>query len=120
MGFILTIMKYDYSKRGVNLPNGQKDLGEVSQVDLVGDVLNGMVVTKVDVTKNGLILAARIPELRSGELEISVEGSALHIVGRPGRRAAWANVIEVPPGYRVEDARAIYFAGNLRIVIPRE
>jgi len=81
----------------------------------------GLVVTKVDMTKDGMILSAQVPELQSGEIDISVDGEYLRVEGHPGLRgAAWANLIQVPPGYDASEAQAIFFAGNLRIVIPKE
>jgi len=102
------------SRRGLLHTKGHKEFDKIEQEP-------GLVVTKVDMTQDGMILSAQVPELQSGEIDISVDGEYLRVEGHPGLRgAAWANLIQVPPGYDASEAQAIFFAGNLRIVIPKE
>ncbi|MGA3141581.1 MAG: Hsp20/alpha crystallin family protein [Verrucomicrobiota bacterium] len=97
-------MDYDYSKRGCLLPEGCKDLLDVSKQK----------------AESGFIVTARLPELRSGDFEIKVEGRSLRIVGKlSSSQVPFESVIEVPPGYGVADAQATYFKGQLRIVVPK-
>lgn len=107
-------MDFDYRKRGYLLPNGCKDL-----IDVDKQTAAEVVVTQVLATKNNFIVTARLPELRQQELEILTDGRFLRIVGHPGGSPPFENVVEVPHGYLVEAARAVYIMGNLRIVVPK-
>ena len=80
----------------------------------------GAVVTKVAITEDGFIVSAELPPLHTRQLEIIADGRTLHILCGPGRQERFESLVEVPPGYRIDDARAIYLLGNLRIVVPRE
>ncbi|MGA2181076.1 MAG: Hsp20/alpha crystallin family protein [Verrucomicrobiota bacterium] len=100
-------MDYDYSKRGCLLPEGCKDLIDVSK-------------QKATITEHGFIVTARLPELRSRDIEITVEGRSLRIVGKlSNSQVPFESVIEVPPGYGLADAQATCIKGKLRIVVPK-
>jgi HSP20 family molecular chaperone IbpA len=107
-------MDYDYSKRGYLLPKGCKDLIDVSKLE------DKVIATEVSVTENSFLVTAQLPKLENGDIEITVEGRQLRIVGMPEGEASFEAMVEVPDGYQVEDARAIYFDGELRIVVPKE
>ena len=81
----------------------------------------------------GLVVKVELAGMRSEHLEITVEGSQLRISGnRPdGCRAAKCNflmmeinygpfesVLELPPGYDLGQAKAVYVNGFLRIDVP--
>jgi HSP20 family protein len=89
--------------------------------------------TDVYATDNGLVVKVELAGMRSEHLEITVEGNRLRISGnRPdGCRAAKCNflvmeinygpfesVLEVPPGYDLNQAKAAYLNGFLRIDVP--
>lgn len=89
--------------------------------------------TDVYATDNGLVVKVELAGMRSEHLEITVEGSRLRICGnRPdGCRAAKANflvmeinygpfesVLEMPEGYDLNQAKAAYLNGFLRIDVP--
>ncbi len=100
-------MDFHYSKRGYLLPEGCKDLIDVIQ-------------PKTAITERGFVVTARLPKLQSEDIEITVEGSTLRIIAKQGGvHVLFESMIEVPSGYTVADARAIYSNGSLRIVVPK-
>ena len=98
-------MDHDYSKRGCLLPEGCKDLIDViSPKPLQSD----------------FVATVQVPEVNSTGLEVIVEGRYLRIIGKPlGGQERFESRIEVPPGFEIAAARAVYVKGWLRIVIPR-
>jgi HSP20 family protein len=89
--------------------------------------------TDVYATDTGLVVKVELAGMHSEHLEITMEGSRLRISGnRPdGCRAAKANflvmeinygpfesVLELPPGYDLNVAKAVYVNGFLRIDVP--
>jgi len=89
--------------------------------------------TDVYATDHGLVVKVELAGMRSEHLEITVEGSRLRISGnRPdGCRAAKASflvmeinygpfesVLELPSGYDLNQAKAAYLNGFLRIDVP--
>ncbi|MCL5097199.1 MAG: Hsp20/alpha crystallin family protein [Candidatus Omnitrophica bacterium] len=89
--------------------------------------------TDVYVTDTGLVIRVEIAGIRREELELTAEGNRLKINGfrTDGCReakckflvmeinyGAFKSVIEVPPGYDLSRARAIYQNGFLRIDVP--
>jgi HSP20 family protein len=89
--------------------------------------------TDVYSTDGGIVVKVELAGMRSDHLEIIVEGNRLRISGnRPdGCRSAKANflvmeinygpfesVLEVPPGYDLSQAKAVYLNGFLRIDVP--
>jgi HSP20 family protein len=89
--------------------------------------------TDVYATDSGLVIKVELAGMRSDNLEIMVEGNRLHISGnRPdGCRAPKCNflvmeinygpfesVLELPPGYDLNLAKAAYLNGFLRIDVP--
>jgi len=90
--------------------------------------------TDVYVAENGLVIKVELAGIRREQLELSAEGSRLTIQGmRPdGCRApkckflvmeinygAFQSVIEIPAGYDLGQARAVYQNGFLRIDVPK-
>ncbi len=90
--------------------------------------------TDVYATDEGLVIKLELAGMRSENLEITVEGNKLRISGqRPdGCRASkfsfWVmeinygpfeNVLELPPGYDLTQAKASYLNGFLRIDVPQ-
>src|SRR6266699_5371307 len=89
--------------------------------------------TDVYATDSGLVVKVELAGMRSEHWEIIVEGNRLRISGtRPdGCRAAKASflvmeinygpfesVLELPPGYDLSQAKAVYLNGFLRIDVP--
>lgn len=89
--------------------------------------------TDVYSTEEGLVIKMELAGMRSDNLQIMVEGNKLRISGeRPdGCRAekcsfllmeikygSFENILELPPGYDVSQARASYLNGFLRIDVP--
>lgn len=89
--------------------------------------------TDVYATDSGLVVKVELAGMRSDCLEITVEGNRLSISGsRPDAcRAAKCNflvmeinygpfesVLELPPGYDLAQAEAVYVNGFLRIDVP--
>jgi HSP20 family protein len=89
--------------------------------------------TDVYTTDEGLVIKVELAGMRSENLQITVEGNKLCISGeRPdGCRAtkfnflameinygAFENVLELPAGYDLSQARASYLNGFLRIDVP--
>jgi HSP20 family protein len=90
--------------------------------------------TDVYTTENGLVVKLELAGMRSENLEIIVEGSRLRISGnRPdGCRAPNCSflvmeinygpfecVLDLPQGYDLNQAKASYLNGFLRIDVPR-
>jgi len=72
------------------------------------------------VMPNGLRVYAAIPGLRDGDLEISTEGRTLRISSRECCcLGPFEAEVEVPLAFDAASARAEYFSGELRIVLPR-
>jgi HSP20 family protein len=84
-------------------------------------------------TDQGLVVKVELAGMRSEHLEITVEGNRLRISGnRPdGCRSAkcsflvmeinygpFESVLELPPGYDLNQAKAAYLNGFLRIDVP--
>jgi HSP20 family protein len=97
---------------------------------------NGHWIPSTDVytTDTGLVVKVELAGMRSENLEITVEGSRLRISGnRPdGCRAPKCSflvmeinygpfecVLELPQGYDLNQAKAAYLNGFLRIDVPR-
>jgi HSP20 family protein len=89
--------------------------------------------TDVYATDNGLVVKVELAGMRSEHLEITVEGGRMRIAGnRPdGCRAAkcsflvmeinygpFETVLDLPPGFDLSQAKAIYVNGFLRIDVP--
>lgn len=100
-----------------------------------GETTGGHWVPNTDVyaTDNSLVIKVELAGMKSDSLEITVEGNRLRIAGiRPdGCRANKCNflvmeisygpfesVLELPPGYDLSQAKAIYVNGFLRIEVP--
>ena len=90
--------------------------------------------TDVYATDEGLVIKVELAGMRSENLQITVEGNKLHISGqRPdGCRAPkfnflameinygpFENVLELPSGYDLSQAKASYLNGFLRIDVPQ-
>ncbi len=90
--------------------------------------------TDVYVTDNGLIIKVELAGIRREELELMAEGNRLKISGvRPdGCRGAkckflvmeinygaFESVIEIPDGYDLSQAKAVYQNGFLRVDMPQ-
>ena len=91
--------------------------------------------TDVYATDGGLVVKVELAGMRKEDLELTIESSRLKISGhRPdGCRApkcrflvmeisygAFETVIELPPGYDLDRARAAYQNGFLRIDVPEK
>src|SRR5277367_4020171 len=89
--------------------------------------------TDVYSTDTGLVVKVELPGMKSENLEITVEGSRLRISGtRPDccrpptctflimeiSYGAFESVIELPPGFDLGQAKAVYVNGFLRISVP--
>ena len=100
-----------------------------------GETASGHWVPNTDVyaTDNSLVIKVELAGMKSDSLEITVEGNRLRIAGtRPdGCRANKCNflvmeisygpfesVLELPPGYDLTQAKAVYVNGFLRIDVP--
>ena len=100
-----------------------------------GSSANGRWVPNTDVyvTDAGLVVKVELSGMKSDSLEITVEGHRLRISGtRPDCCRAphcsflvmeisygpFESVLEVPPGYDLGLAKAIYVNGFLRIDVP--
>src|SRR5882757_10970225 len=89
--------------------------------------------TDVYSTDTGLVIKVELPGMKSENLDITVEGNQLRIAGnRPDCcRAAncsflvmeinygpFESVLELPPGFDLGQAKAIYVNGFLRVDVP--
>ena len=100
-----------------------------------GAAASGRWVPNTDVysSDTGLVIKVELPGMKSENLEITVEGSRLRISGtrpdccRPPNctflimeisYGAFESVIELPPGFDLGQAKAVYVNGFLRIAVP--
>jgi HSP20 family protein len=101
-----------------------------------GGAASGHWVPNTDVyaTDSGLVIKVELAGMKSDGLEITVEGNRLRVAGnRPdGCRAGgkcnflvmeisygpFESMLELPPGYDLSRAKAIYLNGFLRIDVP--
>ena len=100
-----------------------------------GSTASGQWVPNTDVyeTDTGLVVKVELPGMKSENLEITVEGSRLRIAGnRPDACRAhkcsflvmeisygpFVCVLELPTGYDLTQAKAVYVNGFLRIDVP--
>ena len=89
--------------------------------------------TDIYTTHTGLVIKVELAGMKSDSLEITIEGQRLHISGvRPDCCRAqhcsflvmeitygpFEAVLELPPGFNLNGAKAIYMNGFLRIDIP--
>jgi HSP20 family protein len=96
---------------------------------------NGRWIPNTDVysTDTGIVIKVELPGMKSENLEITVEGSRLRIAGnRPDccrdpkcsflvmeiSYGPFESVLELPSGYDLNQAKAIYVNGFLRIDVP--
>jgi HSP20 family protein len=97
---------------------------------------NGRWVPNTDVytTDTGLVIKVELPGMKSENLEITVEGNSLRIAGnrpdccRPPKctflvmeitYGPFESVLELPSGYDLSQAKAVYVNGFLRIDVPQ-
>ncbi|HVU26754.1 MAG TPA: Hsp20/alpha crystallin family protein [Verrucomicrobiae bacterium] len=100
-----------------------------------GGSTSGNWVPNTDVysTDTGLVVKVELPGMKSEDLEITVEGNRLRIAGnRPDccrspqcsflvmeiSYGPFESVLELPPGFDLSQAKAIYVNGFLRIDVP--
>jgi HSP20 family protein len=100
-----------------------------------GGAASGRWIPNTDVyeTDTGLVVKVELPGMKSENLEITVEGSRLRIAGtRPDCCRApkcsflvmeinygpFESVLELPSGYDLSEAKAVYVNGFLRIDVP--
>ena len=84
-------------------------------------------------TDTGLVVKVELPGMKSENLEITVEGNRLRIAGnRPDccrsancsflvmeiNYGPFESVLELPPGFDLSQAKAVYVNGFLRIDVP--
>ncbi len=89
--------------------------------------------TDLYVTDNGLVIKVELAGMKSDSLEILVEGQRLRINGvRPDccraphcsflvmeiRYGPFETMLDLPPGYDLTRAKAVYLNGFLRIDVP--
>jgi HSP20 family protein len=89
--------------------------------------------TDVYATDAGLVVKVELPGMKSENLEITVEGNRLRIAGnRPDccrepncsflvmeiNYGPFESVLELPPGFDLSQAKAVYVNGFLRIDVP--
>lgn len=89
--------------------------------------------TDIYVTSAGLVIKAELAGMKSDSLEITIEGNRLRIAGnRPDccrehdckfwvmeiTYGPFETLLELPPGYDLSQAKAIYINGFLRIDVP--
>ena len=96
-------MDYDYSKRGYLLPEGCKDLIDVIQPK-----------------KKFFFVTIPLPGLKSPELKIFAEANILRIIVKDSaKNLQYERKIQVPGGFVIEKARAIYLEDKLHIAVPK-
>jgi HSP20 family protein len=100
-----------------------------------GNSANGRWVPNTDVyaTDTGLVVKVELPGMKSENLEITVEGNRLRIAGnrpdccRPPQctflvmeisYGPFESVLELPQGYDLSQAKAVYVNGFLRVDVP--
>src|SRR5258707_774479 len=104
-------MNDDYSKRGYLLPKGCKDL-----IDVLKSEAPAGPDFKTRASEGGFLITGHLAGLRSGDLEVIVEGRSLRISGKhSGTLQPFERVIDVPIGYDIAQANAGYLNGELRI-----
>ncbi|HEY3932072.1 MAG TPA: Hsp20/alpha crystallin family protein [Verrucomicrobiae bacterium] len=89
--------------------------------------------TDVYATDTGIVVKVELPGMKSENLEITVEGNRLRIAGnRPDccrppncsflvmeiNYGPFESVLELPPGFDLSQAKAVYVNGFLRIDVP--
>jgi len=89
--------------------------------------------TDVYTTDAGMVIKVELPGMKSENLEITIEGNRLRIAGnRPDCCRApncsflvmeisygpFETVLDLPPGFDLSEAKAIYVNGFLRIDVP--
>jgi len=89
--------------------------------------------TDVYITEEGLIINIELAGIRGEDVEITSEGNRLHIRGErpdccrsPGCRflvmsinfGPFAVTVDLPPGFALDQARAAYQNGFLRVHVP--
>jgi HSP20 family protein len=89
--------------------------------------------TDIYATESGLVIKAELAGMKSDSLEITVEGQRLRINGvRPDCCRApkcsflvmeisygpFETVLDLPPGYDLGQAKAVYVNGFLRVEVP--
>ena len=89
--------------------------------------------TDIYATEGGLVIKAELAGMKSDSLEITVEGQRLRINGvRPDccrsphcsflvmeiSSGPFETVLDLPPGYDLSRARAVYVNGFLRVDVP--
>ena len=101
-----------------------------------GGAASGCWIPNTDVyaTDTGLVIKAELPGMKSENLEITVEGNRLRIAGnRPDCCRApncsflvmeisygpFESILELPGGYDLSQAKAVYVNGFLRIDVPK-
>jgi HSP20 family protein len=101
-----------------------------------GGAASGRWVPNTDVysTDEGIVVKVELPGMKSENLEITVEGNRLRISGnRPDCCRApkctflvmeisygpFESVLELPAGYDLSQAKAVYMNGFLRIEVPQ-
>ncbi|MGO8763885.1 MAG: Hsp20/alpha crystallin family protein [Limisphaerales bacterium] len=90
--------------------------------------------TDVYVAGASLVVKIELPGMKSDNLEITVEGNRLRVAGnrpdccRPPNCSflvmeisygPFESVLELPPGYDLSQAKAVYVNGFLRIEVPQ-
>jgi HSP20 family protein len=100
-----------------------------------GGSANGRWVPNTDVyaTDTGLVIKVELPGMKSENLEITIEGSRLRIAGnRPDccrspkcsflvmeiSYGPFETVLDLPQGYDLSQAKAVYVNGFLRVDVP--
>jgi HSP20 family protein len=106
-----------------------------SAVNGRGESASGRWVPNTDVysTDMGLVIKVELPGMKSEQLDLTVEGNQLRIAGnRPdGCRdphcsflvmeinyGPFESVLELPPGFDLRQAKAVYVNGFLRVDVP--
>lgn len=75
---------------------------------------------RVAITESGWEASARIPGLKSGDLEITLEGNKMRVLSKQHNSMDLLEcLIEVPTGFDEGKAHAAYLNGELRIVMPK-
>jgi HSP20 family molecular chaperone IbpA len=98
---------YDYNKRGYLLPDGCKDLIDVIQ-------------PKTNRQKNFFSIRIQLPGLQSADIQIRVEANGLTMIAkRDDSEAQYERKIDVPNGFEIAKARAIYLKDQLYIIVPK-
>jgi HSP20 family molecular chaperone IbpA len=97
---------YDYSKRSYLLPEGCKDLTDV--------------IPMTAITEHGFVVTVRLAGLQSRDIEVVALVSTLRILAKQSGHPFVSTIeVPVPSDYAPARARATYFKGQLRIVVPK-